>query len=105
MIGQLRAGRRIVGGAWGRYRGHWYRADEFGWLPARPGVHLLCCDTWESHAIPRLTLVFLAVIAALRALVSPADAAALLKPASRYKPYPVDPDDPVIPSRHSEPRS
>jgi integrase len=81
MIGQFRVGRRIMGGAWGHYREHWYRADEFGWLPARPGVHLLCCDAWESHAIPRLTLFFLAVITALRALVCPADAAALLRAA------------------------
>jgi hypothetical protein len=49
-----------------------------------------------------LHTILSALCAALRALVSPADAAALLRPTrGRYEPYPVDPDDPVLSSRRS----
>jgi hypothetical protein len=49
-----------------------------------------------------LYAILSALCTVLRALVSPTDAAALLRPArGRYEPYPVDPDDPVLSSRRS----
>lgn len=75
---RFRLWRAIIGGAWGCFKGGWYRADTFGWLVGRPDAHLLCCDSTESYEAPLHRLASRAAVVALRALVSPAYARAIL---------------------------